>query len=162
MKVPLMDPLRLERRALDEIFAHARADYPNECCGAVVHQGGRDHVRRFTNIQDRLHAENPQANPRTASTAYSPEPAELLAALTAGDAPGARLAVFYHSHPPHAVNGAYFSSEDQARAMFGDEPAYPDVTYLVVSDARVRDEARAFRWDDAQQAFAEATIEIVE
>ena len=155
-----MTPLRLTRLALDEIFAHARADYPNECCGAVIHLGGRDHVHRFTNIQDRLHAENPTEAPRTAATAYTPEPKDLFAALRAGDAPGACLTAFYHSHPPHAVGGAYFSSEDQARAMFGDEPAYPEVTYVVVSDARVPDEARAFRWHDTAQAFTEVPIEI--
>ena len=157
-----MTPLRFDRSALDDIFVHARAESPNECCGAVIEADGRHHVRRFTNIQDRLHSENPVDVPRTAATAYTPEPKDLFAALKAGDAPGARLAVFYHSHPPHAVNGAYFSDEDRARAMFGDEPAYPDVTYLVVSDARVRDEARAFRWDEAAQAFAEVQIEIVE
>jgi [CysO sulfur-carrier protein]-S-L-cysteine hydrolase len=156
-----MTPLRLSRRALDDIFAHARAEYPNECCGAVVHANGRDHLHRFTNIQDRLHAENPTDAPRTAATAYTPEPKELLGALQAGDAPGACLTVFYHSHPPHASGGAYFSSEDQARAMFGDEPAYPDVTYVVVSDARVPDEARAFRWDEGGATFAEVPIEVV-
>ena len=131
-----MEPLRLQHHALAAMFAHAREEYPNECCGAVVHQEGRDQVWRFTNIQDRLHAENPTDAPRTAATAYTPEPKDLFAALKAGEAPGASLTVFYHSHPPHAVNGAYFSEEDQTRAMFGDEPAYPDVVYLVVSDAR--------------------------
>ena len=65
----------------------------------------------------------------------------------------------YHSH---SVRGSYFSGEDRARAMFGDDPAYPDVTYVVVSDAREPDEARAFRWDDAAQDFVETPIEVRE
>jgi [CysO sulfur-carrier protein]-S-L-cysteine hydrolase len=152
-----MDGLTLDRAALDEMLAHARATHPDECCGAVITRDGRDVVRRFTNIQGRLHAEDPQANPRDAATAYAPEPKELFAALREGDAPGARLTVFYHSH---TVRGSYFSGEDRARAMFGDDPAYPDVTYLVVSDARTPGEARAFRWSDADRDFVEVEIAI--
>ena len=153
-----MEALRLERAALDAILSHAHATHPEECCGAVVAAAGRDVVHRFTNIQNRLHAADAQANPRDARTAYAPEPKELLAVLRAGEQPGARLAVFYHSH---TRGGAYFSGEDRARALFDGEPAYPDVTYLVVSDARTPGEARAFRWDDAARDYAEVPLEIV-
>jgi proteasome lid subunit RPN8/RPN11 len=152
-----MDPLTLARVALDEMLAHARATHPEECCGAVLEVGGRDVVRRFTNVQSRLHREDPQANPRDAVTAYTPEPKELFAVLREGDAPGARVKVFYHSH---TRVGAYFSGEDRARAMFGDEPAYPEVTYVVVSDSRTPGEARAFRWDERSRDFVEVPIEV--
>jgi len=152
-----MQALRLERAVLDDILAHARATHPAECCGAVVERDGRDHVRRFTNIQDRLHAEDPAAHPRGAETAYTPEPRELFQAVRDGESPGARLKVFYHSH---TRVGSYFSGEDRARAMFGDEPAYPDVVYLVVSDSRAPGEARAFLWDEAERDFAEVPLEI--
>ncbi|HZP42519.1 MAG TPA: M67 family metallopeptidase [Candidatus Binatia bacterium] len=153
-----MQPLRLERAALDEMLAHARATHPEECCGAVLAQAGRDVVRRLTNVQSRLHAEDPAQYPRGAETAYTPEPTELWAALRDGEAPGAALKAFYHSH---TRVGAYFSGEDRARAMFGDEPAYPDVTYVVVSDSRTPGEARAFRWDDGARDFVEIPIEVV-
>jgi proteasome lid subunit RPN8/RPN11 len=153
-----VEPLRLEQAALAAILAHARATHPAECCGAVLEVDGRDVVRRFTNVQGRLHREDPAANPRDAETAYTPEPKELFGALRDGEAPGARLKVFYHSH---TRVGAYFSGEDRARAMFGDEPSYPNVTYLVVSDSRTRDEARAFRWDERARDFVEVRVEIV-
>ena len=153
-----MDGLRLERAALEAILAHARATHPEECCGAVVEASGRDVVRHFTNVQGRLHREDPAANPRDAETAYTPDPKELFAALRDGEAPGARLKVFYHSH---TRVGAYFSGEDRARAMFGDEPSYPEVTYLVVSDSRTRGEARAFRWSDGTHDFVEVPLEVV-
>lgn len=152
-----MEPLMLERRALDDILAHARELDPEECCGAVVRRDGRDTVWRLTNIQGRLHDENPDEHPRDARTAYAPEPRELFAAIRAGEAPGARLTVFYHSH---SVRGAYFSGEDRARAMFGEDPAYPDVVYLVVSDARARGEARGFQWSEADRDFVEVRLEI--
>jgi proteasome lid subunit RPN8/RPN11 len=153
-----VEPLTLERPALEAILAHARAEHPDECCGAVLEVGGRDDVRRFTNIQGRLHREDPAENPRGAETAYTPDPKELFAALQAGEAPGARLKVFYHSH---TRVGAYFSGEDRARAMFGDEPSYPDVAYLVISDSRTPGEARAFRWDEPARDFVEVPVAIV-
>ena len=152
-----MEPLKLAPDALEEVLAHARSTHPEECCGAVLEIDGRDVVRRFTNIQAKLHRDDPAANPRDAVTAYSPEPKELFAALRDGDAPGARLKVFYHSH---TRVGAYFSGEDRARAMFGDEPSYPEVTYVVVSDSRTPGEVRAFRWDEQQRDFVEVPIEV--
>ena len=154
-----MDALALDRAAVDEMLAHARETHPEECCGAVITRDGKDHVLRFTNIQNRLHEQFPDQYPRTAERAYSPEPKDQFAAERAGREPGARLSVLYHSHP---VTGAYFSGEDRARAMFGDEPSYPDVTWVVVSDARTRGEARAFRWSDGARDFVEVAIEVRE
>jgi proteasome lid subunit RPN8/RPN11 len=154
-----MESLKLDRASLDAMHAHARELHPEECCGAIIERDGRDMVQRFTNIQTRLHAESPRDNPRDGKTAYAPEPKQLLAAIRAGEEPGSRLKVFYHSH---SVRGSYFSGEDRARAMFGDDPAYPDVTYVVVSDAREPNEARAFRWDEAAHDFVEVPIEVRE
>jgi len=152
-----MEKTTLARPTLAAILAHARERHPEECCGAVVEADGRDRLLRFTNIQGRLHAENPADFPRDATTAYTPEPRELLEAIRAGEQPGARLKIFYHSH---SKNGAYFSGEDRARGMFDGDPAYPDVSYLVVSDAREPGEARAFRWDEPSHDFVESTVEV--
>jgi len=152
-----MQNVTLERAAFAEILLHARSVTPEECCGAVVRRDGHDTVWRFTNVQGRLHQEQPAEYPRDGTTAYTPEPKELFAALRAGEVPGARLTLFYHSH---TRAGAYFSGEDRARAMFGDEPAYPDVTYLVVSDARTDAEARAFRWDEVTSDFVEVRLDL--
>jgi proteasome lid subunit RPN8/RPN11 len=154
-----MDRLTLDRPALEEILAHARATHPEECCGAVITRDGRDHVLRFTNIQNQLHERSPGEYPRTAERAYTPDPKDQFRAEQAAREPGARLSAFYHSHP---VTGAYFSGEDRARAMFGDEPSYPDVTWIVVSDARTRGEARAFRWSDEAHDFVDVAIEVRE
>ena len=155
-----MDPLTLDRQALAQMFVHARETQPDECCGAVVHRDGRDVVYRFTNVQNEMHAKDPVAYPRTAATAYTPRQSELFAAQKAGEEPGARLLVFYHSH---AINGSYFSDEDRKKAIEPwDEPNYPDVTYVVVSDAKVPDEARAFRWDEARREYVEVPIVVRE
>lgn len=153
-----MDVLTLDRSALDALFAHAREAHPDECCGAIVHRDGRDVVHRFANQQNALHERDPEHYPRTAATAYTPRPEDLFAAEQAGRAPGARLLAFYHSH---AINGAYFSEEDRRKAIEPwDEPNYPDVVYVVVSDARVVGEACAFRWSEAARDFVEVAIEV--
>ncbi len=149
--------LTLERPALDEILSHARTTHPEECCGAILQTPQRQIVRQFTNIQNRLHAADPANNPRDARTAYMPESRELLAVLREGESAETRLLAFYHSH---TKAGAYFSGEDRARAMFGDEPAYPEVIYVVVSDNRVSGETRAFQWDDGARDFPELALVI--
>lgn len=155
-----MRALRIERGVLAVVLAHAREMHPDECCGAIVERAGRDEAWRMRNVQNELHARDPVAFPRTAQTAYAlgREDTERLDAATLGKPDVGTLKAIYHSH---SKNGAYFSGEDRARAMFMDEPTYPDVAYLVISDARTEGEVKAFRWDDTQRDFAEVPVEIV-
>jgi proteasome lid subunit RPN8/RPN11 len=140
--------------ALAEMYAHAGREYPNECCGLVSGPRGEDSadkVRPCRNIQNDLHAEDPVANPRDATTAYNLGPSDLFALQKSlrGEAP---VKIVYHSH----VNvGAYFSATDQAAAKMGDEPTYP-VEYVVI-DAQ-KDGPRAavqFAWDEVQRTYVE-------
>lgn len=154
-----MTVLSLRRAALEEVLRHAREAHPDECCGAVVTREGRDEVWRLRNVQDELHGQDPARHPRTARTAYAlgREDVERVDAATLADPKIGDLKAIYHSHSKH---GAYFSGEDRAQAMFGDEPTYPGIAYLVVSDARERDEARAFRWSETDRDFVEIPIEL--
>lgn len=154
-----MEPLRITRAALEEMLAHARATHPEECCGAVLVEGGRDVVRRMTNVQGRLHREDPVANPRDAGTAYTLDSTEVVAMVREAERPGCSLKALYHSH---TIRGAYFSAEDRARGMFGEDPSFPEVTYVVVSDARSPGEVRGFRWDESARDFAEVAVEVTE
>lgn len=140
--------------ALQEIYAHARREYPKECCGIVFGPRGAnvaDRAQACRNIQDDLHAEDPEQFPRDAHTAYNFDAADIfkLQKSLRGDEPAK---IIYHSHPNV---GAYFSDTDQAAAKMGDEPAYP-VDYLVVdvqADA-VRGSVQ-FAWDEAQKLYVE-------
>ena len=125
----------------------------------VLSVAGSEEVRPITNIQDRLHADDPLEHPRDATIAYFMEPKELLAVLRESEEPGNAIRVFYHSHPDH---GAYFSAEDEARAMAWDEPAYPGACYLVVSvvGGNVKDRL-AVSWDGAAKRFLPVAFEIV-
>jgi proteasome lid subunit RPN8/RPN11 len=132
--------------------------YPRECCGAVLSVAGKDKVRPIANIQDRLHREDPVQHPRDATIAYFMDPKELYAVLRESEDLGRPIRVFYHSHPDH---GAYFSAEDEARAMAWDEPAYPGAFYVVLSviGGSVK-ERLAVTWDAESAKFAPVELAI--
>jgi proteasome lid subunit RPN8/RPN11 len=137
---------------LDAIRQHARAAFPDECCGFVVERDGRLEVVQVTNVQNQKHAENPEQFPRTAAIAYTMGP-EAAPVLVDHDRGRLVIRAIYHSHPQHA---AYFSAEDRKQATVWDEPSYPDATQIVVSviDGAVRD-LKAFRWTDTARDFVE-------
>lgn len=140
--------------ALAEMYAQARREYPNECCGIVFGPKGApvaDRAVACVNTQNDLHAMDPVANPRDASKAYNLGAGDLfkLSKSLRGEAPAK---VIYHSH----VNvGAYFSATDQAAAVMDGEPSYP-VEYVVID---VRSDrvggAAQFAWDAAQRSYVE-------
>ena len=140
--------------ALAELYAHARRDYPNECCGIVFgprNERRADRAVACANIQNELHAEDPAKHQRDARTAYNLGAADLfkLQKSLRGDSP-AKLV--YHSH---VEVGAYFSETDQAAAQMEGEPTYP-VEYLVI-DVR-RDGvggAAQFAWNEAAGRYLE-------
>ena len=138
--------MELTREHLNEIYDHARAAWPEECCGYVAPGGA---VVRCTNVASDLHRRDPDGNPRDGRTAYVIAAREQLALDRALGAGG----VIYHSH---CEFGSYFSDTDVARATFDGEPIYPGVEYLVVSvvQREIKD-ARQFAWSDGARSFPE-------
>ena len=65
------------------MLAHARETGAEECCGAVVTSDAGERVIRFTNVQNELHAREPDTYTRTAESAYTPR-AEAYELLDAG------------------------------------------------------------------------------
>jgi proteasome lid subunit RPN8/RPN11 len=148
--------IHVQPQTWDAICRHAQETFPEECCGAILEGRGDEEVHRITNIQNAMHAKDPQSYPRDATIAYFMNPKELLAVIREADSGKATLKAFYHSHPNH---DAYFSAEDRARAMFVDEPSYPDAAYLVISiyDGEVR-VIRAYVWDGTSKDFVETPL----
>ncbi len=148
--------IHVQPQTWDAICRHAQETFPEECCGAILEGSGDEKVHRITNIQNAMHTKDPQSYPRDATIAYFMNPKELLAVIRETDSSKATLKAFYHSHPNH---DAYFSAEDRARAMFVDEPSYPDAAYLVISiyDREVR-VIRAYVWDGTSKDFVEAPL----
>lgn len=154
----MREPLQivLSEPAQADIARHAAESFPEECCGVVLDYGGRDEVRRLENIQNRLHALDPETYPRLATIAYAMDPRELETVIDRAAAGGGRVKAFYHSHPNHE---AYFSAEDKAFAMPFGEPTFPDTAQIVVSIYdRVIKRVAAYVWDAERQDFVEATL----
>ena len=153
--------LTIEPGILVEMRAHAAETYPEECCGVVFATPSGQSLRRMTNVQNRLHAADPVANPRDARTAYNFDSRELFEVNAQGDQPGWKILVFYHSHPDHG-EAAYFSPTDRQQALTQwepQEPTYPGAFWVVfaVCDGTVTD-GKAFVWDDAAHDFVETPM----
>lgn len=146
----------LTERELKEIFAHAEEAYPEEACGIVIGKPDDQDthaVRRCGNLANQFHLDDPIRNPRDAKTAYIMDPKDLLRIQSDADAKGVEFVLLYHSHPDHE---AYFSETDRELALFGDEPVWPHLRYLVVSvkNGKVA-YSRIFSWDSTEKQFRE-------
>jgi [CysO sulfur-carrier protein]-S-L-cysteine hydrolase len=148
--------LRLSEKAWEEISQHAQEAFPEECCGVVLTDGTLDRVHRLKNIQNQLHALDPQTYPRTAAIAYAMDYKELEFVIDDAERSGSKLKAFYHSHPNH---DAYFSAEDKAFASPFGEPTFPGTAQLVVAIYnRVVTEICAFAWSDEEKDFVKVAL----
>jgi len=70
----------LNESSLAAMHAHAREAYPDECCGMIIERDHRVEIVRVSNVQNDLHAQDPDQFPRTAATGYTmgPEAAPIL------------------------------------------------------------------------------------
>ena len=148
--------ITITESAWEEISRHAVEAFPEECCGVILNRAGKDEVRRLKNIQNQLHALDPEGYPRTAVIAYAMDPRELESILQEVQAAGAKLKAFYHSHPDHE---AYFSQEDRAFATPFGEPTYPESAQMVISIYnRVVKRICAYAWAEANADFVEISL----
>ena len=131
--------MRISRRLLDEIVAHAREDFPNECCGMV---GGRDGEALRV-----YRAENAEASPLR----YSIDASVQFRLMREIEDAGEELSAIYHSHTKSA---AYPSQTDVNLA------AWPDAVYLIVSLAGAdAPDVKGFLIRDGKVADAELVVE---
>lgn len=135
---------------LQALRTQALEEYPEESCGVIVARGDERRLLRCRNVQNDLHARDPERNPRTARTAYHIDPQDLLR-IGRLESEGFGVSVIYHSH---VDAGAYFSETDRRQALMDGEPTYPGTTYLVTSVVAGRVEATtAFQWDETKREF---------
>lgn len=119
--------LTIDRATYDAIWAHARADHPDEACGVVAGPAGSDRPARFV----------PMVNAARSPTFYEFDSMDLLRLYREMDANDEEPVVVYHSH---TATEAYPSRTDVAYA------SEPGAHYVLVStrDPQV-EEFRSFR-----------------
>lgn len=147
----------LFRKTIDEICEHARADFPDECCGVILHTDTQEFVRPCRNIQNQMHKDAPDTYTRDARTAYLIHPDDLITIHKEAETQDRPIKAFYHSHPNHE---AYFSEKDKTDALVWGEPAYPGVAYIVISiyNGIIR-VVKAFAWDEDGSDFIEVSVQ---
>jgi proteasome lid subunit RPN8/RPN11 len=120
------ETVEIPDRLLDEIRSHARAAFPNECCGLLIGSA--------LTIEALFPTRNLEASP----TSYLIDPAHHFAAIKTARASGRRVVGAYHSHP---ATPPVPSARDLAEA------SVPDFVYLIVSLAETDsdDSVRAYR-----------------
>ena len=146
--------IQFTETVLAALKAHAVDEYPYECCGYIT---GTDDpetwaAHRCRNIQNELHARNPEQYPRDARTAYvfSEEDMKQLF-FNEFDQPDERVVGFYHSHPDYP---AYFSDKDRMEALT--DWIEPEPFYLVLSVIdRSVDDMKTFVWNGQTETFDE-------
>ena len=121
--------MRIERGLLDRIVAHARRDFPNECCGMIAMRDGTAvAVHEATNVA---------ASPLR----FEVEGREIIRAQDDFEAEGADMGAIYHSH---TRSDPYPSQTDVNFAR-----GWPGVEWLIVGVRRDGEPTvRSFRIDD--------------
>ena len=104
----------IKPRIMDAIYRHALSEFPREACGIVIGKKGKlesfEQIFPCRNLQNEMHAKDPEKFPRTAETAYFLDPNDLFRIQKIARNLNMEMKTIYHSH----VNvGAYFSEEDK-------------------------------------------------
>lgn len=90
---PMPVALFVHSGILRDIRAHARAAYPEECCGFLLGRREEDHTR----VMETLRSVN--ENRVTPRWEYAMSPRAYLEAERAAETRGLEVTGFYHSHP---------------------------------------------------------------
>lgn len=128
----------ISREHLLAIYRQSRAEFPKECCGYLLGRAPAADLVACDNRQDKLHALDPEAHPRTAENGYNIGGRQLLDLVRSFES-AKPATIIYHSHPRV---GAYFSEEDTRAAIAAGYPC--DYLVVDVQDAEIR-ESKLFR-----------------
>ena len=136
--------LKISRRLVDDMVAHARADHPDEACGVIAGPINSDLPTRFV----------PMLNAARSPTFYEFDSTDLLRLYRDMDDRDEVPVVIYHSH---TATEAYPSRTDIALA------AEPDAHYVLVSTRETGSqegpfELRSFRIVDGEVMEEEVLV----
>jgi proteasome lid subunit RPN8/RPN11 len=135
--------LKLKNGQVAKIYAHAREQGPQECCGLI----GGDVTGKATTV---YRTRNVAATPLVT---YEAAPEDLFAAQRKMRARGEELIAIYHSHPRSKDPQP---SETDVRLAY-----YPSAVYLIVGLGSEEPRMRAFRISERAGSWEAAEFEIV-
>jgi [CysO sulfur-carrier protein]-S-L-cysteine hydrolase len=135
--------VRIDAALLDRIVAHARRDFPNECCGMVALRDGRAvAIHEATNVA---------ASPLR----FEVEGREIIRAQDAFEDEGAELGAIYHSH----TRSEPYPSQTDVNFAAG----WPGVEWLIVGLRRDGEPTvRSYRIDDGVVTEVAVEVEVAD
>ena len=136
--------ITLASAQVNDIFAHARAVDPAECCGLI---GGGDDGLASSIYRLRNVALNP-------NVAYEAAPEELFSAQRRMRERGEELLAIYHSHPRATEPSP---SDTDVRLAY-----YPSATYFIIGLGGPEPAMRAFIISERQQRWQQVEYEIAD
>jgi proteasome lid subunit RPN8/RPN11 len=87
METARLEEVRVRRRIIDDLLAHAGEEAPNECCGLLLGKVGLvERARRARNLHE-------------SPARFLIDPADHFAAMREAREAGLRVIGAYHSHP---------------------------------------------------------------
>jgi [CysO sulfur-carrier protein]-S-L-cysteine hydrolase len=132
--------VRIDAALLERILAHARRDFPNECCGMVaVRDGEAVAIHEATNIA---------ASPLR----FEVDPLEVRAVDEAFDAKGIRTGAIYHSH----TRSEPYPSQTDINFAKG----WPNIEWLIVGLPRDGDPVVRSYLIDKKGAVEEVEVQV--
>ncbi|MBI4832223.1 MAG: M67 family metallopeptidase [Candidatus Lindowbacteria bacterium] len=137
--------LSIPNKILDDIFAHSRETYPEECCGILV---GRDEdgKRIITEAHRARNASEGRRHDR-----YLVDEKKLIEVIKLVRGQSVDVVGFYHSHPDYPSHPSGYDTETAA---------WPGYSYLIVSIARDKVvSVQSWVMPDGANTFTEEPIE---
>jgi proteasome lid subunit RPN8/RPN11 len=158
---PLLVPVPIPGRVVNELCSHALEAEPEECCGLVTGHAGERYatVHRCHNEMTARHRSDPESYPRDGTRAFLINEIDYLRAEQEAEGKGEHVTAVYHSH---VGAGVYFSELDQEFADASLFP-FPDASHIVLAvwDHRVSG-AGIFERDPSGGGYVGALIEVAE
>ncbi len=133
-----MRALRLSAELAEQVYRHAAAAYPHECCGALLGRDGEGarEVAALLPLPNRR-----EDSPRNRFVLFAEDVRE---AERAAQQRGLELLGWYHSHPDHPARPSEYDREH----------AWPWYSYVIVSSgARQPRELTSWRLAADRRAF---------
>jgi len=136
--------MRIAQALLEDIIAHARGCYPEECCGLLI--GRREPRFSVTRIHRAANLNRSRAHDR-----YEIDPREFHQVDKTTWGTEEEIIGFYHSHPGHPP----FPS------AFDRERAWSSYCYLIIGvNAEGESDSRAWVWRESPPRWEEEPLEV--
>ena len=136
--------IKIGRRTLEKVHAHAESTYPEECCGLLVAKESKE-------VVDVVHMRNAFSGPK--HDRYHIDPLELFKADREVARKGLTIVGVYHSHPDYPATLSKFDLEH----------SFPWYSYVVVSVPRGEaKDTRSWVPNQDHTGVTEERIEVVD